>query len=350
MELAQVVDQYEKSLISRNMAPHTSRTYKWALENFLTYVGRHGVVDASSLGIEHIEGWQLNLARKAPRTRSLASTAVRSCLRWAAQHGKPVAPTLHMFVESVQIPDALPRPVPLEDVAKIRHYFESIEAPSALDLRDWALFMCLLSTGARVAEVLQLKHRDVNRTSIVFQKRSRAVTIQVLAPVRETAARYIALRTDDDPNLWVTMNGQLTRRMTTPGVREMLRRVAVRAGVARFTTHQLRHTGATWLFRAGVPEMVIADFLGHESVESIRTYVDMTSRRQEAMRAMESLLSGIEPDVEGAPLDIESLAQGLDRVVASLNSGAVVSNREPHFDDIRGDLEAAARALRLLRT
>jgi hypothetical protein len=95
--------------------------------------------------------------------------------------------------------------------------------------------------------------------------------------------------------------------------------------------------------------MVIADFLGHESVESVRTYVDMTGRRQEAMRAMESLLSGIEPHVEGAPLDIESLAQGLDRVVASLNSGAVVSNGEPHFDDIRGDLEAAARALRLLR-
>lgn len=347
MELAQVVKEYERSLVSRNMSPRTSDAYSAALSDFLTYVQRHGVVDAAALASEHIEGWQANMAlRLAPRSRSLASTAVRQCLKWATQHEKPAKPNLYMHVDAIHVPDLMPRPLPLEDVTKILKFFSSLKNPSARNLRNRALFLCLLSTGARISEVLQINRRDPNRLSIVRQKGARPVAITLLAPVREAIARYLATRADTNPTLWVNMKPE-PRPMTPAHVRTTFTGVAKRAGVPRFTTHQIRHTAATLLFGAKVPESLIADFLGHESLDSIRGYVDMTSRRQEAAVAMERLLIEAEGQSRGKP-DLETLVAGLEAVVAALEGGWLASS-DKESENVTQHLKTAAIDLRRLR-
>jgi site-specific recombinase XerD len=349
LELNQVVKEFQRSLVSRNMSPRTGDAYRFALSDFLAYVKRHGVVNASELSSEHIEGWQANMAQRglAPRSRSLAGTALRQCLIWAVQHDKPIKANLHMKVNAVHVPEALPQPLALEDVTKVLKYYSSVKKRSTKNRRDRALFLCLLSTGARISEVLQLKRKDLNRTSVVLQKGARPVTLRLLAPVREAISEYVATRTDNHPNVWVTIKPE-PGPMTPADVRLALRDVAQRAGIERFTTHQIRHTAATLMFDAKVPESLIADFLGHESIESIRNYVDMTSRRQEAAVAMERLLIEVEGETDKTKLNLERLATELEGVVAALESGSMASG-DNRSEDVAQLLKLAARDLRRIQ-
>lgn len=355
MDLAQVVKDYERSLVSRNSSPRTRDSYSAALTDFLTYVQKYGVIDSMALSSEHIEGWQADIAlRWAPRSRSLASTALRQCLKWAAQHERPIKANLFMHVGAIHLPDLLPQPLALDDVTKVLKYFRSAKKQSPRILRDRALFLCLLSTGARISEVLQLKRKDLNRTSIVLQKGARPITMTLLAPVREAIAQYIATRTDSNPNVWVrTAWGKAKRELhpMSPGtVRQAFHQVAKAADVPQFTTHQIRHTAATLMFEAKVPESLIADFLGHESTDSIRSYVDMASRRQEAAVTMERLL--IEAEGQGGDRttpDLEILAARLESVVIALEAGSLASSDE-QSEHVTEHLKAAAIDLRRLRS
>ena len=47
-----------------------------------------------------------------------------------------------------------------------------------------------------------------------------------------------------------------------------------------FTNHSLRATGATLLFDAGVPEMIVQKRTGHKSLDALRTYVRITPRQE----------------------------------------------------------------------
>jgi site-specific recombinase XerD len=347
MKLEDLVHDFERSLVSRNKSPRTAETYHYALADFLAFVKKYGVVEASSLASEHIEGWQASLApRLKPRSRSLMGTALRRFLEWATRYEKPVSPNLYLRVAAVHVPELMPQPIALDDVTKVLRYFSSLKTPSPMDLRDRALFLCLLSTGGRVGEVLQLDRRDLNRTSIVRQKGARPVPMTLLAPVREAISKYLGTRTDGNPALWVTMRPNNPARLTDADVRGLLRRVARLAGVERFTTHQLRHTAATLLFEANVPESLITDYLGHESPDALRTYVDITSRRQEAGVTMERLLIKAEGQAASPSLDLESVAAKLDSIVAAIDQGTITAATPT--GPVRQTLKEAAGALRRL--
>jgi site-specific recombinase XerD len=353
MDLAQIVKDYERSLISRNSSPRTRDAYSAAIADFLTYVQKYGVVDSMALSSEHIEGWQADMAlRWGPRSRSLASTAVRQCLKWATQHEKPVKANLFMHVEAIHVPDGIAQPLALDDVTKVLKYFRSVKKQSPRILRDRALFLCLLSTGARISEVLQLRRRDLNRTSIVLQKGARPVTMTLLPPVREAIALYVATRTDTNPRVWVGINWKTLKPdpkpMTPASVRQAFHQVARAAGVPQFTTHQIRHTAATLMFNAKVPESLIADFLGHESIDSIRSYVDLASRRQEAAVTMERLLIEAEGQIERSAPELEMLAARLESVIAALEGGSLQS-ADHESSQVTQHLKAAIGDLRRLR-
>jgi hypothetical protein len=136
----------------------------------------------------------------------------------------------------------------------------------------------------------------------------------------------------------------------SPGtVRQAFHQVAKAAGVPQFTTHQIRHTAATLMFEAKVPESLIADFLGHESIDSIRSYVDMASRRQEAAVTMERLLIEAEGQGDRTTPDLEILASRLESVIIALEAGSLASSDE-QSEHVTEHLKAAAIDLRRLRS
>jgi integrase len=83
------------------------------------------------------------------------------------------------------------------------------------------------------------------------------------------------------------------QRYTCDGVRVLFGRAVKNAGLDDFRFHDLRHTTATRLRRAGAGLDVVADVLGHSSLVMARRYAHLGSADLRA--AMDSLPAPAEP-------------------------------------------------------
>lgn len=292
-QLDQLVDDFARSLIRQDRSPATIESYLWALHDLLRFLAGRGVSDPSTLSRELLEAWQdALLPRMNARSRSLAGTAVRQFIRWAADHDL-VDLKLALAIARVRRPRLLPRPIASADLARAKAFLTPRRPHMAVQaLRDRALFFYLLSTGARVSEALQVTRGDV-RQALVWQKGGHQKILMAPPKAIEAIEEYLAARVDTCPWLWVTheTNREL-RRLSPEGVRLIWRRIARKVGVKPWTTHQLRHTCATELLEAGLPEIVVAEHLGHHGLGTITNYAQVRpGQRQQAVDAMQGFLA-----------------------------------------------------------
>ena len=81
---------------------------------------------------------------------------------------------------------------------------------------------------------------------------------------------YMETRKDDNPALFVN---RYNKRFNTNGIREMLLRVEKAAGIQHIHPHKFRRTLATNMAKRGMPIQVIAQILGHDSIETTMKYI-----------------------------------------------------------------------------
>jgi integrase/recombinase XerC/integrase/recombinase XerD len=287
-----LIEDFLRTLRRKGRSANTLDAYRWALGDWIRFLQLRHVDEPSLWTRQIVEFWQDSLeTRLKPKSRSLAATALRVFLAWCGERGK-VQPDLHRFVDQVSVPKRIPRPLPAEDLGRLKEYFRV--CPPRTDLvsrRDRALFLFLVGTCARVSEVLSLDREDLleDGTARVVEKGGHD-HILVTPRFAVIAVRdYLSARTDVHPALWVTHDERLVRKLTSANVRHIWHRVAEHLGLSSWTTHQLRHTGATELLNAGVPLEVIAAQLGHHGLASVQIYAQLRmSRRREAADVLDS--------------------------------------------------------------
>jgi site-specific recombinase XerD len=270
------VQRYLAQLRRRGRSADTVVAYGYWLERLRRQLQTDAGVDqVADLDREHLEAWQDSLLRLRPKSRSLAATATRGWLRWLADRDL-VDWRLLRGVEAVSAPRGRPRPIPLEDLERLKAYLE--RARTLRELRDRALFHYLLATGGRVSEALQVR-RDEYRTAVVIQKGGREKRLVAPDNVLEMVRQYLAVRGDDLPQVWIATSPPL-RPLQPASVRAIWRELAHAAGVRPWTTHQFRHTCGTEMARAGVPPQVIAHHLGHANLDMVLTYVKIVEEQE----------------------------------------------------------------------
>jgi integrase/recombinase XerD len=296
--LDQVLEDFERSMLRRDMSRATVRTYRWAMQDLFGGMRSAGLTDIRALNRDVLEDWQDTMVERKwrPRTRALAVTAARQLVKWAAEHDL-VDFRLEKALVKVKTPDGRPRPIPPEDLEAIKRYLLPRRPHMGIvALRDRALFFYLLTTGARVSEALQVRRDDLDGPT-VRQKGGSEKVLLMPDSARELVDDYLRARADDIPWLWVNHRSNRTGvRLGPPGVREVWRKIAKKVGVKYWTTHQLRHTCATELLAAGVPELVIAEHLGHHGLGSLHIYGQVRPKaRQAAVDALGELVNAPRP-------------------------------------------------------
>lgn len=155
--------------------------------------------------------------------------------------------------------------------------------------RDFALLSLFLGTGVRVSECVGMNIGDVdleNNAFLVTRKGGNQVVLYFPAEVAEALAEYITEREKMEAQpghedaLFLSMQ---KRRITQRAVQNLVKKYAAVAAPLkpRISPHKLRSTFATNLYNKTGDIYLVADVLGHTSVDTTRKhYADMTDARR----------------------------------------------------------------------
>ena len=243
---------FERHLRAENRSDQTVATYLIGLrqaEAFLTAARGTTLAEAGRADLEAYLGDLLT--RRAAATAATYYKVLKLLYQWLEDEDElPASPMAKM--RPPIIPD---QPVPVVPDDGLRRLLAACAGKGFEARRDTAMIMLLLDTGARRAELVDLKlaHVDLDLdVLLVLGKGRRERALPFGHKAGAALDRYLRARARHKdaalPWLWLGLQGRLTRW----GLVQMLRRRGEQAGLPGLHPHQLRHTFAhQWLAEGG---------------------------------------------------------------------------------------------------
>ena len=198
-------------------------------------------------------------------------------------------------------------------VRELAKYMNSV-GEQAYGYRDFCFMRLMYDTAARCQELVDAKIHDlsIRRThaTICLTGKGNKLRIVPISPsVVELLKTYLdkahptEQRQSDDYLFFTTHHGRKSR-MSTDAVNLFMKKYGEMARRAcpevpeRVHPHQLRHSRAMHLYRAGMPLVLLAEFLGHADVNTTRIYAWAdTEMKRQAIQKVSKVTEGdtIEP-------------------------------------------------------
>lgn len=265
---------YLRDVKLRGLSAHTVKYYRVELTLFVEYCHAQDVTEVNKVTADLVRSYLEYL--EADRKRNTGGIhasyrAIRAFLRWYALEADPENWKSPLDRVKVARPKDEPlRPIPSADLsamlATCRDGFTGI--------RDKALLMALMDTGARAAEFIALgiDDADLITGAVIIKngKGGKTRSVFIGKKTRRAIRAYLKARDDNCPALWVTDE---RTQLTVAGLRQVLIRRAGKAGIETPTAHQFRRAFALALHRAKVDLISIARLMGHSDLATLARYL-----------------------------------------------------------------------------
>jgi site-specific recombinase XerD len=175
-------------------------------------------------------------------------------------------------------PDEVLEPVSIESINKL---VNTCSGDSFTDLRDKAILLSLLDTGARAGEFLEIDLVGINQAMgdilIRSGKGGKPRTVFIGKQTRKSIRKYLRKRHDSSPALWITCSSHGSKRFSYWGLRSMIKRRSKLAGINSPSLHDFRRAFALALLREGVDVFTLAKLMGHSSIDVLKNYLKQTT-------------------------------------------------------------------------
>lgn len=279
-----MLELYREYLFKKGKSPHTIKNYvsdliqfsKWFEESTGESFSPEKVTE---IDVRSYKAYLMNVKLFKPASIKRKIQAIRKYLDWAVQRGvinrnpaKEVeAPS------SVMLP---PRSLTEREFYRLRRSFYKED-----NKRDIAVFEILANTGIRVSELCSLKVSDVEisdrkgKLIVRYGKGQKYREVPLNSDARKALIEYMKTRADDESeeHLFLGERGPLT----PSGVFRILKKYSREAGI-EVSPHQLRHTFARRLLRAGADIVTVQQILGHANLNTTAIYLKPDYSEQES--------------------------------------------------------------------
>ena len=289
--------------VARGLRASTIAAYRATLQQFRAYVevrlenrGPDQVTAQDVLGyLEHLRRERGNGDSAVNRQATILKNFYRAIV--ALGHLEPRANPLAHFPRLKAQARKLPKVLSAEAVQRL---LDQPPRDTILGLRDRALLVLLYGTGIRASECAHLREEDVDlndATIRVVGKGGHERVLPLNDCVVQTLRVYRQARGVVKPSA-TFFRSRWKGGLSRYAIYERVRRYAQRAGLHQTVSpHQLRHTFATHLVKAGVNVVTIRDLLGHRLITSTQIYLHVSAadmREAAAVHPIERLAPLIE--------------------------------------------------------
>lgn len=169
-------------------------------------------------------------------------------------------------LDPIKVPKTIKKAYNDEELERIKQ--------SCSTVRDKAIIEFLYATGVRVSEMVALNRDDIRiaeKTIVVYGKGDKEREVYMTDVSCMYLSMYLKERTDDCEALFVGER-KPHKRLSSAGVRRMLKKIGTATGIDKVHPHRFRTTCATNLLRKGMPIEEVAEVLGHNKLETTRVY------------------------------------------------------------------------------
>jgi integrase/recombinase XerD len=274
--LAAKIEEFLDHLtVERGLSRNTIAAYRADLEGHAGFLLREKVDAWEQVTESHIIRFLSALRRRncAPATLLRRLSSLRAFYRFLILRGYLEHDPCNTL-EKLRSPRKLPATLTFEEVAAL---LSQPEKDTPRGLRDKAMLELLYASGLRVSELVNLKRGEVNFELGLVRCVGKG-SKQRMVPVGQVALnalqQYLTTREDDNPALFLSRRGPMTRITFWKN----LQRYARRAGITGpISPHTLRHSFATHLLEGGADLRAIQEMLGHASIATTQIYTHVSS-------------------------------------------------------------------------
>lgn len=258
-----MITQFKAYLAKTNLAENTITSYVWTVTYYLEHykeVNKKNLLAYKGYLVENFK----------PQTVNLRLQAVNKFLEFSKQEKlkmKFVKAQQKNFLENV-ISDA---------------DYKFLKTKLKADGYDQWYFVVwfMAATGARVSELLQIKAEHVNVGYLdLYSKGGKMRRIYIPKKLCTEAAKWLKERDLTTGYLFTNRTGN---RLSTRGIAIQLKHFAENYGINREVVypHSFRHRFAKNFLEKFNDIALLADLMGHESIETTRIYLRRTASEQQ---------------------------------------------------------------------
>ncbi len=265
-------------LQNKNFSPHTIRSYRADLQEFLLFFKKRKQDDLRFFTSANIRSFLASLQTLHQPARNTILRKIASLRSFAAfllEQGK-LERNPFKLLPAPKRERILPKFLSIEETDRL---LDTAAHSKHFAARDKALFELMYSSGLRRSEVTGLRVKDIdffNGIVKVFGKGSKERLVPVTDAALDALKTYLACRKNPQPEdaLFLNKNG---KPLTGDGLAYIFKNTAISSHLARkVTPHSLRHSFATHLLNNGCDLRSLQEMLGHKSLAATQVYTHVS--------------------------------------------------------------------------
>lgn len=290
----------------KGKSKNTTKEYYYDLRMFFRFIKQHKKyteevdienIGISELGIELISEISLSdlysfisyTSRERDNTASSRArkiACIKSFFNYVTNKAKLLKYNPASELESPKILKRLPKYLNVEESKRLLNSIKGTHHH-----RDYAIITIFLNCGLRLSELVNI---DINKikgeTLSVIGKGNKERTVYLNHACLKAIEAYLRVRPADgvkDKN--ALFLSERKQRISNKTVQYMVKKHVKASGLdpERYSTHKLRHTAATLMYKHGKVDIrALQQILGHESISTTEIYTHVDN--QQLKNAMDS--------------------------------------------------------------
>ncbi len=234
-----------------------------------------GDVPVTEVTLEHVLNLKKDFLDRGAKPGYLNKVVmlVRSVIKHAAEKMHlPVMPW-----REIELPRK-PRPeVRYLRQSELDRAMSFIHTDTLQGIRFKAVFTAMLDTGMRISEVLSLNRDSIewgDKSAYIIGKGNKKRKVLFQDWSLWWIQQYLPNRKDKHEAMFVShQSGYPIARLQTNDVQRVFRRIALKAGLEKFTPHTARKTAGSTMWNNGADIQDVQVFLGHEKLQTTQIYI-----------------------------------------------------------------------------